>query len=369
MTTNEELRGVEPIAAAGRPAPLPGPAPLTIAGDDDSDLDPWSPNAAQIPGVAYSTPPPPPPPGAVVAPRVGSGSSAPHDARSPFRATAAPGATVADVGRRAPFEPSPNPYPEPKPGWSPAAKWIAGALAVTSLGLGGWALRAKSSADTQAVRIGQLERDLAQVRDESTDLQARLGDMQTVAEGTVTDAEQKIGAVQTELSVAIADRDAAQAQAGAYAALFPLDLTTVASADPAGQYVVKVSGAVEVCIGYANPAIACAVESFPPDLAIAGDSTAGFVATSTWFDPVALTFNGTSYQGTGPVRPDFGDSCAEVVVPTSLVISVTPFSVAPSPAVSGMKAVTLAGTVNVSTVGAETCIASSRTASVRAQLA
>jgi hypothetical protein len=242
-------------------------------------------------------------------------------------------------------------------------------LVATSVGLGAWAVSARSSADTKAARIVELERDLAVVRGESTDLETRLGDMQTVAEGTVTDAEQKIGAVQTELATAIADRDAAQAQAGAYAALFPLDLTRVASADPTGVYVLTVSGAVDVCSGYANPDIACAVESFPPDLTITGDATTGYVAASTWFDPTALVFNGIAFQGTSPVRSDFGDSCDEVVVPTSLVITVAPFSIVPSPAVSGMKAVTLAGTVNVSTVEAATCIASSRTVGVTAQLA
>ena len=368
MTTNEDLRGAEPGAAPGRPAPLPGPAPLTIAGDVDSDLDPWSPNAAQIPGVAYSTPPPPPPPGAVVEPE-GAFGAGEATTRSRPRAAAAPGSLLVDTARRVPFEPSPNPYPEPKAGWSRSAKLVTAVLVVASVGLGAWAARAKSNADTQAARIVQLESDLARVQGESTDLAARLGDLQTVAEGTVTNAEQKIGVVQTELATALADRDAAQAQAGAYAALFPIDLTRVASADPTGAYVLTVSGPVETCSGYSNLEIACAFESFPPDLTITGDATTGYVAASTWFEPVALTFDGTNYQGTSPVRPDFGDSCADVVVPSSLVITVAPFSIAPSPVASGMKAVTLAGTVKVSTTEVATCIASSRTARVTAQLA
>ncbi len=370
MTANEDLRASESAAAPARPASLPVPAPLTIAADADADLDPWSPNAAQIPGVAYSTPPPPPPPGAIVAAGGPTTTTdAPAEARTQGRTAAPTGTLAADTRRRTPFEPSPNPYPEPKSGWSRAAKLVAAALVATSLGLGAWAVNATSNADTKAARIAELERDLALLRGESTDLATRLGALQTVAEGTVTDAEQKIGAVQTELSTAIADRDAAQAQAGAYAALFPLDLTMVAAADPTGVYVLTVSGTVDVCTGYANPEIACAVESFPPDLTITGDATTGYIAASTWFDPTALVFNGTTYQGTSPVRSDFGDSCDEVVVPTSLVITVAPFSIAPSPVVSGMKALTLAGTVNVSTVEAATCIASSRTVSVTAQLA
>ena len=368
MTTNEDLRGAEPIPARSRPDHLPGPAPLAIAGDIDSDLDPWSPNAAHIPGVAYSTPRPPPPPGASVA-RQGEteAESSPVEADSNRRAAPVPGSRLADPARRPPFEPSANPYPEPKSGWSRAARLVAAGLVVTSLGLGAWAVRAKSSADMDAARIVALERDLAQVRGESTDLAAQLGDMQTFAAGTVTDAEQKIGAVQTELSTALADRDAARAQAGAYGALFPLDLTTMASADPTGAYVVTVS-AIETCSGYADLTIACAVESFPLDLTITGDATTGYIAASTWFDPVALTFNGTIYAGTSPVRPDFWDACGGDVVPTSLEITVAPFSIAPSPTVSGMKAVTMAGSIKVSTAEAATCIASSRTALVTAQL-
>lgn len=366
MTTNEELRGAEPISVPHRPSQLPGPAPLTIAGDADSDLDPWSPHAAQIPGVAYSTPPPPPPPGAaIVADGVPEPAAAPVDGRSPDQLASRPRSRSAG---RAPFAPSQNPYPEPKSGWSRAAKLVTVVLVATSLGLGAWAVSAKSNADTNAARIAELERDLAQLRGESTDLEARLGDLQTVAEGTVTDAEQKIGAVQTELSTVIADRDAARAQAGAYAALFPLSQTTMSSADPTGAYAVTVS-AVETCSGYADLVIACAVESFPPNVTITGDATAGYVAASTWFDPVALTFNGTSYEGTSPVHPDFGDFCDGAVVPTALAIALTPFSIAPSPEVSGMKAVTLAGTVKVSTAEASACIASSRTAQVTAQLA
>ncbi len=348
-------------------SPLLQPAATSGGGPTDaSELSPWSPNATPVSDVAHSTPIPPPPGGPGASPLGTPGTTIP----SPLGVSH--GLTSSPVEPESPNRPNSNvpvnPYPEPRRGWPLAAKLTAGVLLATSLGLGGWALSARSSANTKAATIVDLQDDLARAKKNAKELEGKLAEAQVAAEGTVTDAEQKIGALQTDLATASADRDAARAQATAYAGLFPLALPAVAGADPTGNYALTVSPIADSCTGYADLTSACGIDSFPSDITVTGDATAGYVAASTWFDGIALSFDGRAYVGSGPLKADFGNLCDSVEVPTTVSVSIGAYSITPSPTGAGMKAVSLAGRIGLSTAEAATCIASSRSADVVAQL-
>jgi hypothetical protein len=316
-------------------------------------------NDEMLPTGTTALPPPPPPP----MPSPGGGwapTSLPVEPQSaPIdRGVASP--STAHRGR--------NDDTSPKRGWPRSAKLAALLLAVATVGLGGWALKTRSDVATKDSEIVALTSDLGRAHQESSELTEELLAAQRAASATAADAEQKIGGVQTDLSTVISERDAAKAQADAYAALFPLDVATIAGSDVTGGYSVAASPIPDSCVGYADSAIACGVDSFPSDLTIVGDVTAGFTVSSSWFDAVPLAASGRELQGTGTIKADFANLCDGVEVPTTLTISVGPSVVAPSPTSSGLKAVTLLGTVNLSTAEAGTCLASSRSANIAAQL-
>ncbi len=362
MTADDKKSTPRPDGSAQRmPGPLQG-SPLSAPRMATPLPNPWAREGEKI-GVARSSALPPPTIGASSAfsaspslstPNGGPDHAAPLDPSPPsgFGDWPSPGAVLVESRRR----------------WPRSAKLTAGALALSTVGLGGWAADERSTIATKSDTVADLTDDLGRSRTDVERLEGRLADTEQSARDTAADAARKIASVQADLSTASADRDAARAQAEAYAGLFPIDLNTVAGADPTGSYSLAVTPAVDACTGYADPTTACSVDTFPADLSVAGDATAGYVAASTWFDPIALTFDGSVFRGTGQLKVGFGNLCDGVEVATTVVVAAGPYSVAPTGGPTPMKAVVLTGRIDISTAEAATCLASSRRADVVAEL-
>lgn len=336
------MAGNEPVdAEAGAASPSPSALPPIVGAE--TAHNPWARSNDPVPGITYSTPIPPPPP-------VRSPAPLPPVAR-PIEppAAAQPASTQAEPPAR-------------RRRWVRSAKIAVGILAVTTIGAAVWGLGEASTVTKKTEQIDGLSSDLNRANADITRLAGDVEAAEKTAEETATRAKEAIDEMQGRLTAVTRERDDAIARVRVLEGLFPLEAATFYSADPTGRYDLSITPLPEVCTGYSSEAeTACGAKAFPPDLAIVGDTTAGFTVSSTWFAAFGVADGAGRLVGAGQLNTEYINQCDGVDVPTEIAVSINRATITPV-GEGNLKVIQVAGRMTISTVEQAGCQASSRAA-------
>lgn len=113
------------------------------------------------------------------------------------------------------------------------------------------------------------------------------------------------------------------------------------------------------CVGFNDAGASCVAENFPADLALAA-AEGGYVASSSWFPPVALTFTDGVWQGATTLIDSVSNTCDGALNPTTVELRVVAASVLPDELAGGWTASALRGSITLASPGTTTCVAASR---------
>ena len=84
---------------------------------------------------------------------------------------------------------------------------------------------------------------------------------------------------------------------------------------------------------------------------------------SAWYPPVALTFDGTQWTGSGPLSDSYSNTCGGVVNTTTVRLAFSVTGATADETTGNFLTAQLTGTVNVASGETEACVAATRSAS------
>lgn len=252
----------------------------------------------------------------------------------------------APPGRADPPEPQ-----RPIVRWTAAAKATAAVLALTTIGGVGFGISQFTSANDKADEISRLESEIDDLDDELD------------AAGADIEAASASGAeIQARLDAVTAEAADASARRSVLASLFPMSASTIASTTPSGSWGVVNTSDASQCTGFSDAAASCVPENFPTDIVVGGSPDAGYTASSAWYAPFALTFDGTAWSGSGPISDNYSNTCGGVINTTTVTVRFAVTAVWGDETTALLSPAELSGTVSVASGETAACVAASRSA-------
>jgi hypothetical protein len=197
--------------------------------------------------------------------------------------------------------------------------------------------------------VERLEREVGDLDDE---LDVAADDLAAAT----ADASQR----QAQLDTTGAELAAMTARRDALAALFPVTAEVLAGTPPGGSW--GLVNEPQECEGFSDEAASCVASNFPTDVVIDGSSDVGYTASSAWYAPIALTFDGSRWTGSGPLAVEYSNTCGGDVNTTTVSLDFAVTGVWGDDGSGLLMAAQVSGTVGLASGETATCVGATRTA-------